>query len=111
MKPLNLLFIIKVTFISGTWIPVLPCPLLLTILIIRKLSLTLQLTDPSQYKGGDFQFRWLNSDAQRETVTVKDAKDLGTIIIFPSFIYHRVKAVKEGKRYSLVVWAHGDNFK
>jgi PKHD-type hydroxylase len=78
---------------------------------IRKLSLTLQLTDPSQYKGGDFQFRWLNSDAQRETVTVKDAKDLGTIIIFPSFLFHRVTRITKGARRSLVNWSLGDSFK
>jgi PKHD-type hydroxylase len=78
---------------------------------IRKLSLTLQLTDPSQYTGGDFQFKWLNSHAQIETVTVKDARDLGTIIIFPSFLSHRVTPITKGIRRSLVNWSLGDDFK
>ena len=78
---------------------------------IRKLSLTLQLTDPSQYIGGNFQFRWLNSHAQIETVTVKDARDLGTIIIFPSFLSHRVTRITKGTRRSLVNWSLGEHFK
>ena len=78
---------------------------------IRKLSLTLQLTDPSQYEGGDFQFKWLDKDAKVKIVTVKDARDLGTIIIFPSFIFHRITPITRGTRQSLVNWSVGKVFK
>jgi len=78
----------------------------------RKLSLTLQLTDKTKYEGGDFQFQWLKQDENfLHTETVKDAKDLGTIIVFPSFLWHRVLPVTKGKRESLVNWSVGRAFK
>jgi len=76
----------------------------------RKLSLTLQLTDKTEYEGGDFQFKWLVED-EIETITVDDAKDIGTIIIFPSFIHHQVMPITKGKRESLVNWSIGPPFK
>ena len=76
----------------------------------RKLSLTLQLTDKIEYEGGDFQFKWLLED-EIETITVDDAKDIGTIIIFPSFIHHQVMPITKGKRESLVNWSIGPPFK
>tara|TARA_R100001086_G_scaffold233340_1_gene154963 strand:- start:49 stop:654 length:606 start_codon:yes stop_codon:yes gene_type:complete len=80
---------------------------------IRKLSLTLQLTDKSQYTGGDFQFKWIKEDKKDllNTITIDDAKDIGTIIIFPSFMWHRVLPITEGKRESLVNWSLGPLFK
>jgi len=41
---------------------------------------------------------------------VDDAKDIGTIIVFPSFIYHQVSPVTKGKRESLVNWSIGKPF-
>ena len=78
----------------------------------RKLSLTLQLTDKTKYEGGDFQFMWIQADKKDllNIVTVDDAKDMGTIIIFPSFIHHRVLPVTKGKRESLVNWSIGKKF-
>ena len=79
----------------------------------RKLSLTLQLTDKTKYKGGDFQFQWLDESKKKfiNRVTVDDAKDIGTIIIFPSFIHHQVIPITKGKRESLVNWSIGSAFK
>jgi len=77
---------------------------------IRKLSLTLQLTDKSKYTGGDFQFKWIDED-EIKTTTVRDAKDIGSIIIFPSFIHHRIVPITKGKRESLVNWSIGKPFK
>ena len=78
----------------------------------RKLSLTLQLKDKTEYEGGDFQFRW--SDASKKDLlnitTVDDAKDKGTIIIFPSFIWHQISPITKGKRESLVNWSLGNPF-
>jgi len=79
---------------------------------IRKLSLTLQLTDKTEYEGGDFQLKWIDSkkgDLSR-IITVDGAKDIGTIIIFPSFIWHQISPVTKGKRESLVNWSIGKNF-
>ena len=78
----------------------------------RKLSLTLQLTDKTKYKGGDFQFKWIQDKKDLvDVITVDDAKELGTIIIFPSFIWHRVQPITKGKRESLVNWSIGYPFK
>jgi len=84
----------------------------------RKLSLTLQLTDKTKYEGGDFQFMWILGDKKEakdkkdfvKITTVDDAKDIGTIIIFPSFIFHRVLPITKGKRESLVNWTVGKQF-
>jgi len=80
---------------------------------IRKLSLTLQLTDKSKYEGGDFQFRWIDPHQKDliEVRTVEDAKDIGTIIIFPSFMWHQVMPITKGRRESLVNWSIGEPFK
>ena len=77
---------------------------------IRKLSLTLHLTNPSEYEGGDFQFRWLSKKGRLKTTTVKNLKDIGTIIVFPSFMLHRVTPVTRGIRQSLVNWSLGKDF-
>ena len=81
---------------------------------IRKLSLTLQLTDPSEYEGGDFQFKWLNYEKNGNSakiVTVNKARALGSIIIFPSYIWHRITPITKGTRLSLVNWSLGKPFK
>ena len=79
----------------------------------RKLSLTLQLTDKTKYQGGDFQFKWIDNSKNDllNITTVDDAKDIGTVIIFPSFIWHQVLPITKGKRESLVNWSIGKVFK
>ena len=78
----------------------------------RKLSLTLQLTDKTEYEGGDFQFRWIDSHKKDllNITTVDDARDKGTIMIFPSFIWHQILPITKGKRESLVNWSIGNPF-
>jgi len=79
---------------------------------VRKLSLTLQLTDKTKYEGGDFQFKWFDN-AKKDFLnitTVDDAKDIGTLIIFPSFIWHQILPITKGKRESLVNWSIGKPF-
>jgi len=75
----------------------------------RKLSLTLQLTDESKYEGGDFQFKWF-SGKKVKIDTPKIAKELGSIIIFPSFIFHQITPITHGTRESLVNWSIGKPF-
>ena len=76
---------------------------------IRKLSLTLQLTDPSKYSGGEFQLKWFDGGEVR-IITAKDAKELGTIIIFPSFVFHQITPIIKGRRQALVNWSIGKPF-
>ncbi len=72
----------------------------------RKLSLSLQLTDSDAYQGGDLEFRWL-SHGEVVTKTLTEAREKGTAVIFPSFIWHRVTPVTKGERISLVNWSIG----
>ena len=72
----------------------------------RKLSLIIQLTDPSEYEGGDFQF-----DSDIPQPDPAEIKQRGTVIVFPSFLRHRVTPVTSGVRRSLVSWVEGPKFR
>jgi|21_taG_2_1085346.scaffolds.fasta_scaffold71435_2 PKHD-type hydroxylase len=75
---------------------------------IRKISSVMFLNNPKDYKGGEFQFK-LDNEKKQEIVSVKP--DAGTVIVFPSFITHRVTPVLSGERYTLVSWTKGPQFK
>jgi PKHD-type hydroxylase len=68
----------------------------------RKLSLSLVLSDPSDYEGGDLEFRGANEQPKIGQ---------GNIIVFPSLVDHRVTPVTKGTRYSVVAWMNGPAFK
>tara|TARA_A100001391_G_scaffold161890_1_gene120867 strand:- start:2410 stop:3012 length:603 start_codon:yes stop_codon:yes gene_type:complete len=76
---------------------------------IRKLSMTVALVDGSEYEGGDFEIRMENSK-DHEIHVIKAAKQKGSVTIFPSFVWHRVKPVTAGTRYSLVNWHQGNPY-
>jgi len=83
---------------------------------IRKLSMTCQLTDGSEYSGGEleFDFRQYDPNMRDESKHIRQVKEIlpkGSIVVFPSHLWHRVKPVTRGTRYSLVVWHLGDPFK
>ena len=73
---------------------------------VRKLSFTLLLTD--DHEGGDFQFE-LGSPGDDLRITTISMKK-GDLVIFPSYIWHRVTPVKDGTRKSLVGWCRGPQF-
>lgn len=70
----------------------------------RKLSLVMQLSDPSEYEGGDLQLL----TSAHETIIEKKK---GHIVVFPSYVLHRVTPVTKGIRKSLVIWIAGPPFK
>ncbi|WP_118972257.1 2OG-Fe(II) oxygenase [Taibaiella koreensis] len=70
----------------------------------RKLSITVQLSDPEEYEGGDLQFM-INHNA------VSAPKTKGTAIIFPSYAIHRVLPVTSGNRKSIVGWIAGQPYR
>ncbi len=70
----------------------------------RKISCTIQLSDPDEYEGGDFEI-WTGGDFR--TIERKQ----GCAILFPSFLMHRVTPVTKGIRRSLVLWMGGDSYK
>ena len=63
----------------------------------RKLSASVQLSDPTSYDGGDLMFY------EKESAP----RDQGAVIVFPSYKSHKVTPVTRGKRYSLVIWVAG----
>ena len=59
-------------------------------------------------------FRDYDPPLRDESQHLKKAIEIlpkGSIIVFPSFVWHRVKPVRQGVRYSLVSWHVGDPFK
>ena len=76
---------------------------------IRKLSVTISLSDPREYKGGVLEFQ-----LPGKKPIIRKCKEIlpkGSIVVFPSHIWHRVSPVTKGERKSLVVWNLGWPFK
>lgn len=69
-----------------------------------KLTVILNLSQET-YEGGDFEL-FLN-----KPVKIEEFKETGSLIIFPSFIHHRVTPVTKGKRTTLSQWFLGPNFR
>ena len=80
---------------------------------IRKLSVTVSLSDPKDYKGGEleFDFRQNDPDKKRKIIKCKEILPKGSLVVFPSFVWHRVCPVKSGERNSLVIWNLGWPFR
>jgi PKHD-type hydroxylase len=71
----------------------------------RKLSFSIQLSNPNDYEGSELQ---INTGGPIYNTVPKEQ---GTLVAFPSFIMHKVTPLTRGKRYSLVAWIHGPNWK
>ena len=69
----------------------------------RKLSLSIQLSDPADYEGGGLEFM-----PQGE---IPFSRSRGSVVVFPSYLCHRVARVTRGERSSIVCWAHGPTFR
>ena len=79
---------------------------------IRKLSVTCSLSDPKDYEGGELEFDFRNMDPDKKSVRkCAEIKPRGSIVVFPSHVWHRVKPVTKGTRYSLVIWNLGYPFR
>ena len=79
---------------------------------IRKLSVTCSLSDPKDYEGGELEFDFRNTDPDKtSTRKCAEISERGSIVVFPSHVWHRVKPVTKGIRYSLVIWNLGYPFK
>ena len=70
----------------------------------RKLSVVVQLSDPADYEGGAFEFFGLQHPGA--TFAAR-----GSMLIFPSFLQHRVLPVTQGLRQSLVTWVEGPRWR
>jgi len=70
----------------------------------RKLSISVQLSSPEAYAGGDLEL-------EVSSEPTKAGRERGLAIAFPSFVRHRVAPVTAGVRYSLVAWIHGPRYR
>ena len=70
----------------------------------RKLSISLQVSDPSLYDGCELQFQAGN---RIETAP----RDRGSVIAFPSYVLHRVTPCTRGTRKAVVAWTTGPQFR
>lgn len=76
----------------------------------RKLSFTLILNPSSSWEGGKFQiFESLTREGKPMIKTVDKINRVGSIVVFPSTLLHRVTPVTSGQRISLVGWVWGPN--
>jgi len=80
---------------------------------VRKLSTVCFLSDPKDYEGGEFEFQFRTDEDPTIVTSVKDEFNIkkGSLLVFPSFLWHRVKPVTKGDRYSLVQWHLGYPYK
>jgi PKHD-type hydroxylase len=71
----------------------------------RKLSMSLILSDESEYTGGEFEF---DTGGKNPEIALQKR---GRVLAFPSYVIHAVKPVKKGTRRSIVIWCLGPKFK
>jgi len=84
-------------------------PIITGKLLARKLSMTIWLNDPDEYEGGEFDIETKGPHMDLRYEILKLSK--GSIIIFPSDKWHRVRPVTSGVRKSLVTWFRGSPFR
>ena len=70
----------------------------------RKLTIVTQLSEPEDYAGGELEISLGGSALTAE-------RELGSALLFASFMLHRVVPVSRGTRYSLTCWCHGPHFR
>ena len=70
----------------------------------RKLSVIVQLSDQNDYEGCQLQIKISKYH------TYNFVKEIGSVIVFPSFLLHRATKLISGERHVLVLWYHGDAF-
>ena len=83
----------------------------------RKLSATISLSHPDEYEGGELEFDFRNyndpHDINKRNEVIRQCEEIkprGSIVVFPSHVWHRVKPVTKGTRYSLVIWSCGNPY-
>jgi len=70
----------------------------------RKLTISLQLSDPSDYEGCELEVR----GGHKIDIAPKER---GTVVCFPANVLHQVTPIRSGIRRALVVWAVGPEFR
>ena len=63
--------------------------------------------DGTEYEGGNLEFDFGTLSGKDRIKICEEIKPKGSIIVFPSFLPHRVSPITKGTRYSLVLWSLG----
>tara|TARA_X000001388_G_scaffold61205_1_gene46706 strand:- start:188 stop:826 length:639 start_codon:yes stop_codon:yes gene_type:complete len=75
---------------------------------IRKLSSVLLLSQPGKdFEGGEFEMDFSNGGSEGKRI-ITEINTKGSLIVFPSFVKHRVRPVTKGTRYSMPMWHLGE---
>ena len=71
------------------------------------------MSDPEDYEGGllEFDLRNIGEINTNNIIKCKEILPKGSIVVFPSYTWHRVSPVTSGTRLSLVQWNLGPGFK
>jgi PKHD-type hydroxylase len=72
----------------------------------RKITAIVQLSDGADYEGGNTVV-----EIDRDIEQPINQKDLGSMLIFPTFAIHEVKEITEGYRKSFICWFNGPKFR
>mgnify|MGYP003677965505 FL=1 len=78
---------------------------------IRKLSVTVNLSDPNEYTGGNLRFDCGPHRSNGRFFTCEEIRPRGSIVVFPSHVVHQVTPITSGTRRSLVMWSLGPPFR
>jgi PKHD-type hydroxylase len=71
----------------------------------RKISIIVFINDRHEYEGG--QLIWHMTDFKDKVIITQQK---GSIVLFPSFMPHKVEKVTSGTRKVLLAWVHGNSF-
>lgn len=71
----------------------------------RKLSFSIQLSDPESYEGGNLELFYANESF------IQAPREQGSITVFSSSVPHRVTPITRGERYAIVGWVYGPPFR
>ena len=74
----------------------------------RKVSITVQLSEPDEYEGGNLE---LFKGGSMKGPFIEAERNAGCVFLFPSYMMHRVTPVTRGTRKSFVLWLGGGHYK
>lgn len=79
--------------------------------LVRKLTFSIQLRPADAYEGGRFQIEYGPPDDPDRVRTIEGLEEAGSMLVFPSFLYHRVTPITSGVRKALVGWVLGPPYR
>jgi PKHD-type hydroxylase len=79
--------------------------------LARKITVIVNLTDPSEYQGGQLRMKNTYGDVVSAPEDFERMRQKGSVIVFPSYTPHAVEPVTRGTRHSLVTWVLGRPFR